>query len=137
MKNLKSVSIPTLIIFAAASIAAFIAIPDKTEIFWISYAAVAAALGFSIFCGIKTAQDTDTPSSFVFSTISGFHVTAVILAIIVFAVKFHLAVHFYAAVHILIFGAFAALTMLSDAGHKYIQAQEEALRNHKSFNRIG
>lgn len=137
MKTLKSISIPTLIIFATVSIAAFIIFPEKTEIFWISYAAVASSLGLSFFGGYKIAQDSDTPSSFMFSTLSGIHLAAVILAILVFGVKFHIAAHIYAAIHIMIFGAFIALTTLSSAGHRYIQAQEEALRNHKSYNRIG
>ena len=137
MKTLKSISIPTLIIFATVSIAAFIIFPEKTEIFWISYAALTSALGLSLFGGYKVAQDSDTPSSFVFSTISGIHLAAVVTAILLFAVKFHIAAHFYAALHILIFGAFIALTTLSSASHRYIQAQEEALRNHKSYNRIG
>lgn len=129
------ISLPSICLFAVVSIVSFIAFPVKTDIFWISYVAIAAVFGVSLLCGFKTSQDTDTPSSFLFTTLSGFHFTTVILAILVFAVKFHIAVRYYAALHVLILGVFATLILLGDAGHKYIQAQEAELRNHSSFNR--
>ncbi|MBR5228526.1 MAG: hypothetical protein IKV96_01675, partial [Firmicutes bacterium] len=126
---------PSVVLFMAASAAAFIAIPEKSDIFWVSFAAIVAAFGLSIFSGFKTAEDTDTPSCFMFSTISGFHFTTVVASILIFAVKFHIAIRYYAALQVLILGVFAALIILGDAGHNYIQAQEEELRNHSSFNR--
>ena len=128
-------SMTAAITFAASSIVAFIAVPAKTEIFWISYISLLSVFAMAFFFQKLASKDTDKSSSFVLTTISGIHAATVVMAILIFAVGLNVAPQFYAAIHFLILGGFASLLLLGDANQKYIQVQEAALNYHTSFNK--
>ncbi len=121
-KGSKYLLLSCIVAFVAASAIAFILVEEKNAQFWISYVMGTLALGAVFAGGFFTSKDTDTPSSYSFTAISGAYLVAVVLAIIIgHALSF--SVGLYIAVHIALLAIFVIVGIATHGGDSYIKNQ--------------
>ena len=128
-KSLKRILLIAGIILVFGSVAAFLAVNEKTSQFWISYGFGVAALGAICFGGWKTSDnDAAQPSSYMFATLSAVYVVAVGIAIYTGYIKLNLPAGGYAAIHLILLAAYLVILIVAFSGHQYITKQGEEVR---------
>lgn len=129
MKNsTKTLLFSVAAIVVLGSAAAFLLVKELTPFFWISYffALIAVcAVGYGAW---RTSQDTNQPSSYLFSTVSVIYLVCVFLAIFYCAKIPNFSDRWYAAIHVLLLAAFITVQLVSNSGHKYITEQGKEVR---------
>lgn len=116
------------LIFVMGSVIAFVLVEEKTPQFWVSYLFAAIALCAVGFGGWKNLRETDQPSSYPFTIVSGIYMVAVVAAIYYGHIVLALPVKWYTVLHILLLTIYLILVIGLFSGHQYITEQGREVR---------
>jgi len=127
MNRSRKVSLLILaIILVLGSAAVFLAVKEKGAHFWVSYVSGVAALCAAAFSTWPVSDQSDAPSSYVYTTVSGGYVVAVALVIYFGYIRirvFPLPIGLYSALHIAALAVYIIVLLLAHSSHRYIADQ--------------